>query len=176
MIQATEKLNIQSARQRARALPYRDGLSYADILDRGIGPSRFGHRVRCSPSLSFPAPASAGSELICPKRTSVYSHSAITTLTISNRFASIASTVRLMEGSLLEDFPPLRSEASKRPHPHSSPSFIPNIVTDLGLLLLVPGSRPHLLRLSPGPEHSHAPLLPLFLFPLRLLFHSSLDP
>ena len=33
-IQAVEKLTIQSARQRARELPYRDGLSYADVLDR----------------------------------------------------------------------------------------------------------------------------------------------
>ena len=44
-IQTTEKLTIQSARQRARAFPYRDGLSYANILDRGIGPSRPGRRV-----------------------------------------------------------------------------------------------------------------------------------
>ena len=118
-IQAVEKLTIQSARQRARELPYRDGLSYADVLDRGVGSSRPGRRVRFSPSLSSPAPASAASEFISPKRTSVYSPSAVTTLTTSNRFAPIASTVPLMEGSLLEDHSPPRSEVSKRPN--SSP-------------------------------------------------------
>ena len=67
MIQATENLTIQSARQGDRVFPYRDGLSYADILDRGIGLSQPGRRVRFSPSLSSPAPASAASEFICPK-------------------------------------------------------------------------------------------------------------
>ena len=47
-----EKLTIQSARQRTLALPCRDSLSYADILNRGIGHSRSGRRVRFSPSLS----------------------------------------------------------------------------------------------------------------------------
>ena len=47
-IQAIEKLTFQSARQRARALPYRYGLSYTDILNRGIGPSRPGRRVQFS--------------------------------------------------------------------------------------------------------------------------------
>ena len=84
--------------QRTRAILYRDGLSYADILD-------------CS--------ASAASEFICPKQTSVYTPSAINNLTTSNRFAPITSTVPLMEGSLLEGCPPPRSEVSK--HPHSSP-------------------------------------------------------
>ena len=55
-IQAIEKLTIQSGRQHARTLPYRDGLFYADVFDRGVGSSRPGRRVRFSPSLSSPAP------------------------------------------------------------------------------------------------------------------------
>ena len=53
--------------------------------------------------------------------------------------------------------------------PHRSPSVIINVVVDLGLLLLVSGSWPHLLRLTLGPEPSFVSLLPLFSFPLRLL-------
>ena len=48
-----KKLTIQSGRQRARALPYRDVLSYEDILNLGTILSRCGHRVQFSPSL-FP--------------------------------------------------------------------------------------------------------------------------
>ena len=168
-------MTIQSARQRARSLPYHDDPSYADTLDRGIGPSRPGRCVRFSPSLSSLAPTSVASEFICPKRTPVYSPSAITTLTTSNRFAHIASTVHLIFGSLLEDRHPLRSEASKRLH--RSPSVIVNVVADLGLLLLLPGRRPLLLRLlpGPGPGPGPTPLLPLFSFPLRLLFRRALN-
>ena len=108
---ATEKLTIQSVRHRTRALPYHNGLSYADILNRVTNLGRRGHLVRFSPSLSSHAPASAAAEFTSPKRTSVYSPSAITTITTSNRFTPIASTVPLMEGSLLEDHPPPRSEA-----------------------------------------------------------------
>ena len=118
-IQAIEKLTIQSPRQRSHALPLRDGLSYADILDRGIGPSRPGRRVWFSPSLSSPTPVSAAAEFICPKRTSVYSPSTIMILTTSNWFAPISSTVPLMEGSISDDYPPPRSEISKCPN--SSP-------------------------------------------------------
>ena len=90
-IQVTEKLTIQSAHQRARDFPYREGLSHVDILDRGIGPSRPGRCVRFSP-LSSPTPASVASEFICPKRTSVYSHPYHHPYH-SNGFGLIASTV-----------------------------------------------------------------------------------
>ena len=68
-----------------------------DISNRGISPSRLGSRVQFSPSLSLDS-ASAILEFMSPKRTSVYSLLAITTLTTSNRFAPIATTVPLMEG------------------------------------------------------------------------------
>ena len=51
-----EKLTIQSAGHRARAVSCRDDFSYADILNRDIGHSRPGRRVRFS--LSYPTPAS----------------------------------------------------------------------------------------------------------------------
>ena len=54
--------------------------------------------------------------------------------------------------------------------PHLSPRVILNVVADLGLLLLVPGRRPRLLRLPPGPESTLVLLLPFFPFPLFILF------
>ena len=66
--QATRKLTIQFVRQCALALPYCNGLSYAETLNRGTGPSRHGHRVRSS--LSSSGPASADAEFASLKRTS----------------------------------------------------------------------------------------------------------
>ena len=118
---STQKLTIQSARQRARALHYRDGFSYADILNCGTGPSRRSHRVRSSSSLSSTAPSSSVAEFIYPKRTSVYSPSSIRTLTTSNRFTPIGFTVPLMEGSILDDLSPLcSSPGESTPSLHTS--------------------------------------------------------
>ena len=108
-------LTIISACQRARALLYRDGISYTDILNRGIGPSRRGFPVRFSPSLSSPAPASAVSEFMSSKRTSVYITVTITTITTSNQFVPIASTIPLMEVIILNDFPLPRPKVCKSP-------------------------------------------------------------
>ena len=108
-------------------------------------------------------------KFISPKRTSIYNQSVITTLTTSNWFAPIASTTRLNEGSILDDCPPHHRRFLNALIPHRSPSVIINVVVDLGLLLLVSGSWPHLLRLTLGPEPSFVSLLPLFSFPLRLL-------
>ena len=83
-IQATERLTIQSARQLARVLAYRDGLSYADILNCGTVPSRRSPCVRFSPPLSSRTPAFTVSEFMSPKRTSFYIPSGITTLNTSN--------------------------------------------------------------------------------------------
>ena len=165
---------IQSGHQRDRAFPYHDGIPYADILNRSTGPSAHGHRVRFSPSLSSTDPASAIAEFISPKRTSVYSPSAITTLTTSNPFASIASTIPLMEGSILNGCPPPVRRFLNVLIPPRSPSVILNVVLDLNLLLLVPGCQPHLLRLPPGPEPNLVPFPPSL--PLRLLFQSTLNP
>ena len=63
-IQAIQKLAIQSAHQCAHALPYHDGLSYADILNHGIRPSRPGCRVRFSHFLSSPAPIASTAPLM----------------------------------------------------------------------------------------------------------------
>ena len=87
----------------------------------------------------------------------------------SNWFAPIASTLPLMEGSILEDCHP-------RLIPHRSPSVILNVMADLGLLLLVLGRRPHLLKLPLGREPSVVPLLSLVPLPLCLLYRSTLNP
>ena len=75
-------------------------------------------------SLSSPAPASAASEFIRPKYTSVYNSSAVSILTTSNRFAPISSTAPLMEGSLLEDHLLLDRRLLNVLTPHHSISVI----------------------------------------------------
>ena len=103
-----------------------------------------------------------------PNRTSIYSPSAITTLTTSNRFARIFSTVPLMEGSILDDcssqVPVQRFLNVLNSTP--LPQVILNVVADIGLLLLVPWWRSHRLRLPPGPEPSLVPLLLFVPLPL----------
>ena len=81
--QATKKLTFKSVSQHIRDPPREPWCwSYSKWLLCSVFPL----------SVS-PAPAFAATELISPKRTSVYSFSASTTIATSNRFVSIASTV-----------------------------------------------------------------------------------
>ena len=170
-IQATEKLIFKSSRQRVPCLPYRDGLSYSDILNGGIGPTRCGQRVRFSPFFSSPAPASKAPEFI-----SLPNEPLCIALRLSPPLPLLIDFFLLLllfpcwgtvfwRTALL-----LVQRLPSGLTPHRFPSIILNVGADLGLLLLVLGRRPHLLRLMLGLEPGPGSLPPPY---FRFLFSSS---
>ena len=71
-VPATGELNIHYALKHTHAFPSHDGLSYADISNRGSRPRLRDPCVWFSPSLSSLAPVSVVSVFISSKRSSVY--------------------------------------------------------------------------------------------------------
>ena len=118
-IQASERLTIQSARQRARGLPGRDGRSFAEVLRDSAAPRR---ATAMDPSPWSQPPHYSNSREPVPGilRPSQPPHSVSSVVSTSNRFAGLALDER--ESNHSEPVvSPISSGNTKRPgSPRSS--------------------------------------------------------